>query len=140
MVIFFLLMGFRENFLIGADLTRSIGGAGFWTEAAYVFAEQKDDYFRGIMGMDYSFTEKLYAFAEYHWNQAGSGDPKEYLSLLSKTAYIDGSVYLFGEHYLAPGVGHYGIFSGRRWREMVYPRIRDFIRRHAPSNGFFRGN
>ena len=43
------------------------------------------------------------------------------------------------EHYLAPGVGHYGIFSGRRWREMVYPRIRDFIRRHAPSNGFFRG-
>jgi poly(3-hydroxybutyrate) depolymerase len=44
------------------------------------------------------------------------------------------------EHYLAPGVGHYGIFSGRRWREMVYPRIRDFIRRHAPSNGFFRGN
>ncbi len=34
------------------------------------------------------------------------------------------------EHYLAPGVGHYGIFSGRRWREMIYPRIRDFIRRH----------
>jgi poly(3-hydroxybutyrate) depolymerase len=35
------------------------------------------------------------------------------------------------EHYLAPGVGHYGIFSGRRFREMLYPRIRDFIRRHA---------
>jgi len=30
------------------------------------------------------------------------------------------------EHYLAPGVGHYGIFSGRRFREMLYPRIRDF--------------
>jgi poly(3-hydroxybutyrate) depolymerase len=28
-------------------------------------------------------------------------------------------------------VGHYGIFSGRRFREMLYPRIRDFIRRHA---------
>ena len=35
------------------------------------------------------------------------------------------------EHYLAPGVGHYGIFSGRRFRETLYPRIRDFIRRHA---------
>lgn len=35
------------------------------------------------------------------------------------------------EHYLAAGVGHYGIFSGRRYRETVYPRIRDFIRRHA---------
>ena len=35
------------------------------------------------------------------------------------------------EHYLAPGVGHYGIFSGRRWREMIYPRMRSFIRAHA---------
>ena len=35
------------------------------------------------------------------------------------------------EHYLARGVGHYGIFSGRRYREMLYPRIRDFIRLHA---------
>ncbi|MDH4191458.1 MAG: polyhydroxyalkanoate depolymerase, partial [Betaproteobacteria bacterium] len=34
-------------------------------------------------------------------------------------------------HYTAPGVGHYGIFSGRRWREMIYPRIREFIRAHG---------
>ena len=30
-------------------------------------------------------------------------------------------------HYDAEGAGHYGIFSGRRWREQVYPRLRDFI-------------
>jgi len=35
------------------------------------------------------------------------------------------------EHFLVPGVGHYGIFSGRRWREAIYPRVRDFIRRSA---------
>jgi poly(3-hydroxybutyrate) depolymerase len=35
------------------------------------------------------------------------------------------------QHYLAPGVGHYGIFSGRKYREMIYPRIRGFIQRHA---------
>ena len=34
------------------------------------------------------------------------------------------------QHYLAVGAGHYGIFSGRRWREMVYPQIRDFIAAH----------
>jgi poly(3-hydroxybutyrate) depolymerase len=34
-------------------------------------------------------------------------------------------------HYLAPGVGHYGIFSGRRWREMVFPRVREFIRSYS---------
>jgi poly(3-hydroxybutyrate) depolymerase len=33
-------------------------------------------------------------------------------------------------HLTAEGAGHYGIFSGRRWREMIYPRIRDFIREH----------
>ena len=31
------------------------------------------------------------------------------------------------EHFLAPGVGHYGIFSGRRWRDVVFPRVRAFI-------------
>jgi poly(3-hydroxybutyrate) depolymerase len=30
-------------------------------------------------------------------------------------------------HFVAPGVGHYGIFSGRRWREIVFPRVREFI-------------
>ncbi|MBJ7379808.1 MAG: polyhydroxyalkanoate depolymerase [Polynucleobacter sp.] len=31
-------------------------------------------------------------------------------------------------HYEASGAGHYGIFSGRRWRKQVYPRIQAFIR------------
>jgi poly(3-hydroxybutyrate) depolymerase len=35
------------------------------------------------------------------------------------------------EHYLAPGAGHYGIFAGRRWRDTIYPKVRDFIRKHA---------
>jgi poly(3-hydroxybutyrate) depolymerase len=35
------------------------------------------------------------------------------------------------EHFLVPGVGHYGIFSGRRWRETICPRVREFIRRTA---------
>ena len=33
-------------------------------------------------------------------------------------------------HYDAVGAGHYGIFSGRRWREKVYPEVRDFIASH----------
>jgi len=32
-------------------------------------------------------------------------------------------------HYDAMGAGHYGIFSGRRWREKVYPDVRQFIKR-----------
>ncbi|WP_395669278.1 polyhydroxyalkanoate depolymerase [Rhodoferax sp.] len=36
-------------------------------------------------------------------------------------------------HYEAKGAGHYGIFSGRRWREMVYPQVRSFIQGHHPA-------
>jgi poly(3-hydroxybutyrate) depolymerase len=32
---------------------------------------------------------------------------------------------------VAQGAGHYGIFSGRRWREIIAPKIRAFIREHA---------
>jgi poly(3-hydroxybutyrate) depolymerase len=35
------------------------------------------------------------------------------------------------QHLTAQGAGHYGIFSGRRWREQIAPQIRDFIRAHA---------
>jgi len=35
------------------------------------------------------------------------------------------------QHFEAKGVGHYGIFSGRKYREMIYPRIREFIKRNA---------
>jgi len=32
-------------------------------------------------------------------------------------------------HYDVVGAGHYGIFSGRRWRDKVYPELRAFIQR-----------
>jgi poly(3-hydroxybutyrate) depolymerase len=34
------------------------------------------------------------------------------------------------QHFTAPEVGHYGIFSGRKYREMIYPKIKEFIARH----------
>jgi poly(3-hydroxybutyrate) depolymerase len=36
------------------------------------------------------------------------------------------------------GAGHYGIFSGRRWREQVYPQVRDFIAAHDQRVGAAR--
>lgn len=30
--------------------------------------------------------------------------------------------------YIQPGVGHYGVFNGTRWRTEIQPRVRDFIR------------
>ncbi|MDO8439629.1 MAG: polyhydroxyalkanoate depolymerase [Polaromonas sp.] len=34
------------------------------------------------------------------------------------------------KHLEVKGAGHYGIFSGRRWRDMVYPQVKAFILEH----------
>jgi len=40
-------------------------------------------------------------------------------------------------HHLQPGVGHFGVFSGKRWESQIYPLIRDLVRwsdwRGAPT-------
>jgi hypothetical protein len=106
-----LLLGFRKHLLFGLDVARSIGGAGFWFESAYVipeyFREKKDpkekDYFRASIGMDYSLSRKTYAFVEYHFSSAGKNQAEKYPVLLQSSAYRDGSVYLLGKHYLNIG-------------------------------------
>ena len=30
-------------------------------------------------------------------------------------------------HYIQTGVGHYGVFSGRKWNQQIYPRVREMI-------------
>jgi len=35
------------------------------------------------------------------------------------------------EHYVQNGVGHYGVFNGRRWREEIAPRVAAFVRKNG---------
>ena len=37
------------------------------------------------------------------------------------------------KHLQVKGAGHYGIFAGRRWRELVYPEVKSFIHSHEPT-------
>jgi len=37
-------------------------------------------------------------------------------------------------HYEQPGVGHYGVFNGSRYRSEICPRIADFIQTHEQSS------
>lgn len=106
-----ILLGFRKHLLIGLDIARAIGGAGLWLESAYVipdfFRENKNpiekDYFRASVGMDYNLNSKTYGFFEYHFNSPGENRPEKYITLIPTSAYQDGSVYLFGKHYLNLG-------------------------------------
>ena len=105
-----LLLEFQRDLLIGLDVARGIGGAGFWLETAYVFvtpfddaSDISEDYLRASVGLDYSFGGETYAFIEYHFNGAGAKMPENYLTNLERSAYTRGGVYLLGTHYLAPG-------------------------------------
>ena len=58
---------------------------------------------------------------------SGSGQTKAALKLCSGIPASNKS------HYEVKGAGHYGIFSGRRWRDMVYPQVQAFILAHHSS-------
>lgn len=104
---------FKQNLLAGLDIARSVGEAGYWFEGGYTFANVADDhdtdmdYVRISTGFDYSFTDRIYAYIEYHFNGAGRSGVGDYADLISadnkETAYREGAVYLFGKHYIAPG-------------------------------------
>ncbi|MES2413383.1 MAG: polyhydroxyalkanoate depolymerase [Pseudomonadota bacterium] len=55
---------------------------------------------------------------------SGSGQTKAALQMCS------GVPAGMKEHFEVKGAGHYGIFSGRRWREQVYPAVKAFILAH----------
>jgi hypothetical protein len=106
-----LAMGFRQHLMFGLDIARSIGGAGFWLEAAVVLPHRlatdidskRPNYIRASTGLDYNFGGNLYAFFEFHHNGAGSNDPALYIDNFLTPAYTDGSVYLMAQNYLNLG-------------------------------------
>jgi hypothetical protein len=103
-----LLLSFRRHALLGIDVSRSLGGAAVWLEAAFVRPHEEPGaaaagYFRASGGIEYFFSDRLSGFCEYHFSSAGTGDPARYPELLSRPAYRDGAVYLMGRHYLCLG-------------------------------------
>lgn len=37
------------------------------------------------------------------------------------------------KYFMVPGVGHYGIFNGGKWRDMIAPQVEQFIRSYCNS-------
>lgn len=58
---------------------------------------------------------------------SGSGQTEAVHSICS------GVVASEQKHLEVPGAGHYGIFAGRRWRDVVYPEVKSFILSHQPA-------
>ncbi len=58
---------------------------------------------------------------------SGSGQTEAVHSICS------GVVATEQKHLEVPGAGHYGIFAGSRWRDIVYPQVKAFILRYQPA-------
>ncbi len=59
---------------------------------------------------------------------SGSGQTRAALEMCSGVASS------LKKHYEVKGAGHYGIFAGRRWRDMVYPAVKAFILESNKAN------
>lgn len=91
---------FDENFIIGGSIAGNLFKAGIRAEGIYSFAQQVDDsYFRGILGIDYQFTDKLYSALEYQFNGAGTSDKMQYLKYFDKL--FRGEIQNLSQNYLA---------------------------------------
>jgi poly(3-hydroxybutyrate) depolymerase len=83
---------------------------------------------RGIRVDPASITDvSLLAIEGERDDISGIGQTRAALDLATGLA-DDRKVY-----YMVPGVGHYGIFNGRKWREIIAPRVETFIRSLCPT-------
>ena len=78
---------------------------------------------RPIDGGNITTTAVLCVEGE-HDDISGIGQTKAALDL---TPNLDADKKAY---FLAPEVGHYGIFNGRRWREIIAPQVKAFIAKH----------
>ncbi len=106
-----ILMSLKQNLLIGFDLTRSIGGAGFWIEASYFkpkfFGDQEveeSDNLRFVVGIDYNFSFGVYAFAEYYHNTNGYKQDYDYTSFYQSEMFNSESVFFMARDYVDFGM------------------------------------
>jgi len=95
---------FDERIVVGGDFAGSIIDAGIRGEGILSGSKANftENYFKGIIGADNQFTEKLYAMVEYHFNGAGKSEPSSY----DLGGLINGKVLNLGRHFAAGQVSY----------------------------------
>jgi hypothetical protein len=109
---------FDRRVMLGGDFAGNLFEAGVRGEWIYAAAtDDRDAYLRGILGVDYQLTSRLYAVTEYLYNGDGRTNPETYeiyrlftgeiLNLSTQYLYFGGTYLL---HPLV--VGTFGATAG----------------------------
>jgi len=97
----------EEDAIVGGDFVGYLINAGFrgeWTQT-WVEESAQRNYFRGLIGLDYSFQAMFepYLALEYFYNGLGESDPDQYLTRLAVSSvarmFTRGTAFNIGRHY-----------------------------------------
>lgn len=95
---------FDHRICAGADFAGNLFGAGVRGEA--LFSASKSDlnsnFTNAILGIDYQFTEELYALLEFNRNGEGASDKSDYDVLRA----FKGEIQNVGRHYAASQINY----------------------------------
>ncbi len=105
------ILGLPAKMIYGADLAGQIGEVGVWAEVAlnnpiYSGMEYTDFdscYLQADIGVDYTFTNGLYAMAEYYFNQSGKKKATDYITVDLINVLV-GDMSGLARHYLFAGL------------------------------------
>ena len=67
-----------------------------------------------------------YLFSLWYAEAAGCDAIDDHTALTLATGLDDAKK----RYFMAPGVGHYGIFNGSKWRDMIAPIVDEWILAH----------
>lgn len=90
---------FDKRMVAGFDLAGNLYEAGLRAEGLLSFGDERqpESFVKFIVGIDYQFTSKFYALAEYHFNGEGKTDKNEY----QFERLIKGEILNLNKNYIA---------------------------------------
>lgn len=105
------ILGLPPKMIFGADLAGQIGDVGVWAEFALnnpVYPGMKYNnfdscYLQADIGVDYTFSNGLYAMAEYYFNQLGQKKASDY-NAVDLLNLFTGDMSGLARHYLFAGL------------------------------------
>ncbi|MBI5508673.1 MAG: hypothetical protein HY903_07960 [Deltaproteobacteria bacterium] len=101
-----------RDLVFGFDTSGDLGPLGVHAELAWTRAldrdelGRRDEFLRGVVGLDARPAEALVLTAEYYFNGWGARDPSGYLDVLRSDRVGRGEVFGAGRHYLGLAANH----------------------------------
>lgn len=111
---------FKKDRVAGFDFAGAIKDIGIRGEAAYTFSDLEDNFIRGVLSADYTFSSTLSLTTEYYYNGQGKTNEKDY----EFHRFFSGEILSLARHYIGISIG-YDITPILRWDNYLILNLND---------------